>query len=128
MAKSSTEAEVVAINESLVWSTYPLTGVLDEIYGQVFPWVLHVDNDAARLVAMNGASNISRYMAQHQRINFAFLKDAFDSLLHEGSREVVRCDSITNVADIMTKALGRVAFERHRLACGVEPRPATASG
>ena len=55
VAKSSTEAEVIALNESLVRSTYPLTGVLDEIWGHIFPWVHHVDNDAARLAALRAA-------------------------------------------------------------------------
>lgn len=83
-AQSSTEEEANAANDALTRSTYPLSGILDGIWQKIVTWVLHIDNDPARVCIKNGSSNTLMYMAEHQRVAFSFLRDWSDAELHGG--------------------------------------------
>ena len=117
---SSFEAEYVAASEGgkqLIGMQQTVGEILQKDVGSS----LEMDNQGALFLAKNDVNN---KRSKHIHIRFHALRDWVKKKLFG----IFYVETSCNVADIMTKALGRVAFERHRLACGVEPRPATASG
>jgi hypothetical protein len=120
VAKSSTESEIVAINDATTKSTLPIMGYIDAVRGVETETQHRTDSDPARAVALSGASSTLRYMVKHQRVSFAFLKDVWNTRMHGGKRKMIRVDTKLNESDLFTKALPSAPFEGHRDRLGVE--------
>ena len=112
VAKSTTEAEYVALSLATQESIW-LRRLLKSIgHGTVSPTVIHEDNQ--------GAIEISRNPKHHNRtkhidVSFHFTRERV------GSKEVtvIHCPTSDMIADVMTKALGRVRFQKLRDLLGV---------
>ena len=72
----------------------------------------YVDNDAARLAVISGASGAMRYLKRHQETSLHFLRDYFAEVDDDGNktRSVERIDAKENRADLFTKHLPRPIF------------------
>ena len=77
-----------------------------------------MDNQGALFLAKNDVNN---KRSKHIHIRFHALRDWVKKKLFG----IFYVPTAWNTADIMTKALGRDAFERHRTGCGVEARAST---
>ena len=76
---------------------------------------LHCDNDAARLLAQDPSNHAN---VKHFRTKYHSIRNIVDDNLGH----IARVRSSLNVADILTKALARVDFERLRNMLGLHPR------
>ena len=110
IALSTTEAEFIAMSEAakeLIW----LRNLLSEL-GEVHngPTIMFGDKQGAQVWGPEGVRR-----AKHVAIRANYGKEQVD-------RNVITlayCPSATLTADVLTKPLLRVAFEKHRNACGV---------
>ena len=112
VAKSSTEAEYVALScatQEAIW----LRRLLDDIhFGDESPTVIYEDNQ--------GAIELSKNPRHHNRVKhidiaFHFARERVAS----GEINVEYCPTEQMIADIMTKPLPRDKFENFRLLLGV---------
>ena len=113
VAKSSTEAEYVALSfatQEAVW----LRQLFDSVgFGLSSATVIFEDN--------NGAIDLSRNDKYHNRtkhidISHHFVRERVES----GEIDVVHCPSTEMVADVLTKGIPRVQFEKLRGMLGVD--------
>lgn len=100
---SSTEAEFIAAAESVKEVLY-LKSLLEELIGNVRV-VLNVDNNSAICIIKNGTFN---KRSKHIDVRFHFIHDVFERKLFE----IQYCPSEQQVADILTKPLLSVKFNR----------------
>ena len=110
IALPTTETEFIAMSEAakeLVW----LRNLLLEL-GEVHtgPTVMFGDNQGAQVWASEDVR-----IAKHVEIRANYVKEQVDRNINILSN----CLSATLTADVLTKTLLRVAFEKHRNACGV---------
>ena len=112
VAKSTTEAEYVALSmavQECIW----LRRLLDDIgCSESVPTVIYEDN--------NGAIDLSRNAKHHTRtkhidISYHFTREKVQS----GEVSIVYCPTDEMVADVMTKGLARMKFQKFRDALGV---------
>ena len=74
------------------------------------------DNDAAVRLTQD---YVWHSRVKHIRVKFHSIRE----LVQRGDADVKRISSMDNVADILTKPLGRVAFDRLRLMLGLRSVP-----
>ena len=112
VAKSTTEAEYVALGMA-VQETIWLRRLLGDIgYQMCLPTVVYEDN--------NGAIDLSRNAKHHTRTKHIDITHHFTrERVQAGEVSVVPCPTDDMVADVMTKGLGRVKFQKFRDAMGV---------
>jgi hypothetical protein len=107
IAMSSTEAEIMAASMAALEAVF-LRGLLSEIgCEQSGPTVIGVDNQGAIALAQNYISNSRTKHIERRHLKIRELAEQF----------VVRPEFVPtdeNVADIMTKPLGRAKFEKFR--------------
>ena len=113
-AKSTGEAEVVAGSECM-GGAMPLAAAASDIFGYTIPFELDTDSDSARVTFENGYSRKLRYLRKHQRISISFVADALKAVMGN----VTRADSKDNNADIHTKPLSAILFNKHKADLGV---------
>lgn len=105
---SSTEAEYVA--GSLVCAEMiALKGIATDLSNHDLNTLLYMDNQGAIKISQNH-ENSKR--SKHIDVKYHFLKDA----VLQKQLSIKYVDTKTNVADVMTKALGRYIFNEHRKA------------
>jgi hypothetical protein len=107
VAKSSTEAELVTLSDSMSLAAYQLN-FLESLGYSVRPGTLFQDNMSTMHLAKNGRSNSDR--TKHIKIRYFFVKQYLDS----GEFELVHCPTDIMVADILTKPLQGDTFRRLR--------------
>ena len=112
MARSSTEAEYVALSaaaQECIW----LRRLLKDLgFGDDKPTTLHEDN--------NGALELSKNPKFHQRTKHIDVAHHFiREKVASNELSVVYCPTEEMLADAMTKGLGRVKFEKFRGMMGV---------
>ena len=113
VAKSSTEAEYVALSLATQESIW-LRRLLESIrHTTASPTVIYEDNQ--------GAIEISKNPKHHNRtkhidVSFHFTRERVSSK----EVTVVHCPTSDMIADVMTKALGRVQFQKLRDLLGVK--------
>lgn len=106
LAESTTEAELIAANtgsHDAVW----LKQLLEELQLKIGEALIRIDN--------RGALEIAKHPTNHKRtkqIDVRFLK--IREYVENGTLQVESVPSADNVADIMTKPLVKVVFEKHR--------------
>jgi len=112
VATSSTEAEYYALDEAaknVIQLRSFLRGVKDK---QLGPTTIWMDNQSAMAVAKN--VSVSSKL-RHVHIRYHHIKH----LIQEGSIAVEFVPSADNIADLLTKSLGRVRFNYLRDKAGV---------
>lgn len=113
VALSSAEAEYVSLSDAsqeAVW----LQRLLDELgFKQHHKITLHEDNQAAIALAKNGKYS-SR--TKHIDVKYHYVRQAIE----DGKLKVDYCPTEDMIADIMTKSLSRVKFEKLRAMLRVE--------
>ena len=114
---SSYEAEYVAASEGGK-QLIGMRQTAGEILKKDITSSLEMDNQGALFLAKNDVNN---KRSKHIHIRFHALRDWVKKKLFG----IFYVPTAWNTADIMTKALGRDAFERHRTGCGVEARAST---
>ena len=107
VCKSSTEAELVTLSDSVSLASYQLNFLWSLGY-YLKPGVFFQDNISTMRLAENGRSNSDR--TKHIKIRYFFIKQFLDS----GEFEMVHCPTDLMVADILTKPLQGEAFKRLR--------------
>jgi hypothetical protein len=106
VALSTTEAEYMALTrgmKQILW----MYAAMDEVgYPQPKPAILYNDNSAAVILTQNTKNNIK---VKHIDIRYHYIRERVE----EGDIEVRRIASANNIADMFTKQLPRVAFQKH---------------
>ena len=113
VARSSTEAEYVALSmasQEAIW----LRCLLSDLSSQPLsdPTIIHEDNNGAIELSKN-AKNHNR--TKHIDIAYHFTRERVQA----GELEIVYCRTGDMTADVMTKGLGRVQFQKLRNSMGV---------
>ena len=106
--KSSTEAELVGVNEVLpqvLWTRYFLE---EQGYG-VVESIVYQDNQSAILLEKNGRASSSK-RTRHLNIRYFFVTDRIKA----GELEIQYCPTGYMIADFFTKALQGTAFKFFR--------------
>ena len=106
VALSSTEAEFIAAAETVKELLY-LKSLLDILLKNNSVIVLHMDNQSALSIIKNGQFN---KRSKHIDVRFHFINEK----VREGLIQVKYLCSENNVADIFTKALNAVKFQKHK--------------
>ena len=112
VAKSSTEAEYVALSgatQETIW----LRRLLNDIhYATEHPTIIYEDNQ--------GAIDLSRNPKHHNRVKHIDIAYHF-ARERVASKEIdiVYCPTDSMIADVMTKALSKEKFEKFRSLLGV---------
>ena len=109
-ALSSAEAELISIVEALRELKWLLTATTDISLADIpdeRPAILNTDSQSA--LAITERSNTVRRV-RHMDIRFHFTRDLID----EGNLAILYVPTALQTADILTKALDRQLFERHR--------------
>ena len=112
VAKSSTEAEYVALSAAAQEAIWLRRLLIDLRSPSVHPTVINEDNQ--------GAIELSRNPKHHSRVKhidiaYHFARERVES----GEIEVVYCPTDSMIADVMTKGLPRTQFEKFRSLMGV---------
>ncbi|KAK2575365.1 hypothetical protein KPH14_001258, partial [Odynerus spinipes] len=107
VTKSSTAAEYVALSEAIS-ETKVIRNLLKDFRISIGkPIKLYEDNSGAIVIAKFGnMTKNSKYIEVH----YHFVNECYE----KGEIEIVKVESENNLADILTKALGRNKFERFR--------------
>lgn len=104
---STVEAEYVSlcgVAQTVMW----LRGLLQELGAkQLEPTVLHEDNQGA--ISLAKGSQVGQ-RSKHIDVRLHYIRERFS----EGAISITHCKSEDMLADILTKPLGRIAFERLR--------------
>lgn len=107
IAKSSTEAEYIALSESVTEIIF-IKNLANELFVNVpLPIKMFEDNSGAVIIANYG--NLTR-KSRHISIQYHFVHDNVNKKVIS----VIKCDSQSNVADILTKPLCKAIFEKMR--------------
>ena len=117
-SKSSTEAEIVAADDAVMKTGYPLTMMLEELLNRESSWEHGMDSDAARLTLQGRKASPLQYMVRHQRVALGFLRDTFDVRRHP-RHSLIRVDTTENESDVFTKGLQDHSFKKHIATLGV---------
>jgi transposase InsO family protein len=105
VALSSTEAEYIALSEACKEATY-LQSLLASLLGEPpKPAKLYVDNQSAVKLAINP---VGHRRSKHIDIRFHFVRDCVQMC----KVELEYVSTVDNIADIFTKPLGRIKFEK----------------
>ena len=115
---SSTESELVAVDEEIREVIYLRTLLCELVFEQVGPTIIYEDNNAVIC--------LSKTCAYHRSVKHLALRKAFvNQMVNEGVVELRRVDSEDQLADILTKNCSQPVYERlipyltglRRLAC-----------
>ena len=113
---SSTEAEYKALCNATCETVW-LQRILEDIGNkQLKPTVLQCDNQSSIKLAHNP---IYHARTKHIEIQHHFVREK----ILEKEIDLIYCKTIDNVADIFTKALGKMSFEECRKQLGVVENP-----
>lgn len=102
VSRSTGEAELVAINDALVNIGLGNHSILESILDTKLPFHVFTDSSAAKSAVEDGYGRMKCTKRTH-RISIGWVKD----LVGSGLIELKKMDGASNVADAMTKFLGR---------------------
>ena len=108
-AKSTPEAELLAIGDLMTRSLAPVGEAISQAWGVLLFEAAETDNDAALADVRSGHSKKMAYMRHYQKLSIGLVHDYFD----EEHRELGRVDTQANDSDMFTKPLDIETFERH---------------
>ena len=107
LATSTGQSETHAAHaacEEIVWLRHIASELGDDID---YPILLRNDNSG---VVKQSTKQVNHTAAKHYRVTQAFIREQ----VNEGLLKVEQVPSADNVADILTKALPKVLFQKHR--------------
>ena len=110
VALSTGEAEYVACTYGTSKSSIPMQVFIEGLTGKPVFLNLWVDNTAAEYTTQSGETRKMRHMSKTQRVTAAFVNNLLKE--REDDRRCQYIESKQNVADILTKALGRIDYAR----------------
>jgi len=110
VALSTGEAEYTACTYSSSKSAMPMQIFLEEVLGRRVMLRLWVDNSAAYYTAATGETKRMRHMSKTQRIEANFVNGLIRERAEDRSVAYVPTDQ--NVADVGTKVLGKLPYEK----------------
>lgn len=105
VALSSTESEFIAAADTCKDAMY-LKSVLKELVEENIKLILHVDNQSSMQLIKTGSFN---KRSKHIDVRYHHIYEKYV----EGQIDVAYCPSEIQLADIMTKPLNKVKFQRH---------------
>ena len=108
-AKSTPEAELLAIGDLITRSLAPVGEAISQAWGRQLFEAAETDNDAALADVRSGHSKKLAYVRHYQKLSIGLVHDYFD----EDNREIGRVNTDDNDSDMFTKPLDIEAFERH---------------
>ncbi len=103
---STTEAEYLALGQSLSQSLW-MRNLIEEITNEKLKIKLYEDNESCIAIAKNP---IVKSRAKHIDIKLHFIRQHVDS----GDVKIEPVNACDQIADVFTKALTRIPFQRHR--------------
>jgi hypothetical protein len=109
VAKSTTEAEYMSLSDCISEMLY-LLPILDAMGYESAEAIRVMEDNQGCIAVANNAINNSR--AKHIDISYHFIRD----YIQKGKFQVVYCETLKMIADIMTKPLSKYLFETHRKA------------
>ena len=112
VARSSTEAEYVALSNAAQEAIWLRCLLVDMNVDIASPTVIYEDNNGAIELSKN-AKNHNR--TKHIDIAYHFVRER----VHSGELSVIHCPTAEMTADIMTKGLPKIQFQKLRDAMGV---------
>lgn len=107
MTKSSTAAEYIALSESVSEIKVILNLLKDFKIEPEEPISIYEDNSGAIAIAKFG--NLTKN-SKHIEVHYHFVNECYENKIIK----LVKVESENNIADTLTKALGRVKFEKFR--------------
>ena len=111
-SSSSTTAELTGLYQATIEVVW-MRGLLSELgYPQTKPTVVYQDNSAA-IAIVKGEKDSTRL--KHETVKLNVMRDYF----RNGVIELVKTPTEDMIADIMTKSLGKVLFQKHRDEMGI---------
>ena len=120
-ARSTAEAELIALDQAVreaLWLRKMCKGLDIGVSpdGKAPTIIVYEDNEACLNIANAHGSQWSQETKHVQVKHFAVREDVRDKRV-----EIRRVDTSENIADMFTKALGRVKFQKFRKMMGVVP-------
>lgn len=106
VALSSTEAEFIAAAECAKELLY-LKELIHELTGEKVNVNLHIDNQSAMCLIKNGVMN---KRSKHIDVRFKFICEK----VNKGDLNIVYCPTEEQIADVLTKPLKTVKFEKFK--------------
>ena len=106
VSKSTTESELVALNDGLYGDALPVQTVLQLIFERDIPLVLHEDNQACIQILNAGYSARLKSMNRTHKLSIAAISETIKDL----NLELRYTVSEEQLADLFTKVLARVKF------------------
>ena len=106
VAKSTAEAELIAVVDSLTRSSLPMLSLLEEILQRVISFVHEIDNSAAETVTRTGTTKEMKYMRKTQRISESWAQEQLFGSKRK-DRSTLLVSTKDNLADLFTKALDK---------------------
>ncbi len=107
LATSTGQSETHAAHdacEEIVWLRHIASELGDDVD---YPILLRNDNSG---VVKQSTKQVNHTAAKHYRVTQAFIREQ----VSEGLLKIEQVASAENTADILTKALGKVLFQKHR--------------
>jgi hypothetical protein len=106
-AKSTTEAEYMSLAEVTAEILYLLPILEDMGYPMIKPVTIFEDNQGCIAISKNAINNAR---SKHIGIKYHFIRH----YIERGDINVVYCNTNNMIADIMTKGLPKITFQKHR--------------
>ena len=107
MATSTGQSETHAAHdacEEVIWLKHIASELGDDVD---YPILLLNDNSG---VVKQSTKQVNHTAAKHYRVTQAFIREQ----VNEGTLKIEQVASTSNTADILTKALGKLLFQKHR--------------
>lgn len=112
VALSSTEAEYIALSEACKEATYLQSFVASLLQTTMSPISLYVDNQSTIKLALN---SVAHRRTKHVDIRFHYVRQCVEN----STVALQYVPTEDNVADVLTKPLGRIKFEKCVSALGL---------
>ena len=114
-ALSTAEAEYVALANAAQEATW-LKQLNQDLQVSTDPIVIYEDNQSAISIAKNPQFH---GRVKHINIKYHFIREQ----VRDNIIKLVYCETSEMIADMLTKALGRIKFEKFREMAGILPMP-----
>ena len=106
VSKSTTESELVALNDGLYSEAIPIQTVLNMIFECEIPVIIHEDNQACISILRSGYSPRLKAMNRTHKLSIAAISESIKAL----GLKLQYTESADQLADLFTRVLARVKF------------------
>ena len=122
VSRSTTEAELVSMADGLFVEALPVQDLLSRVLGRCVPLTVHEDNEAVLKVVEAGYSVKLRGLVRTQKLSIASISDFVKK--HKDEITLKYTNTKEQLADLFTKALGRLPFKELAARLGLSKVPA----